>query len=271
MVFRKSCASVILLSNFANFFYQSRYFSTPDGAFINKVLTAKNKIMKNKKTLLIGLLTSGLFLQLACQSINFAQGRSGEAANQANENKKTEIAFNEKPTSVNRKTAQPAPTPKPKAKPVEDNFVCVEPNLPCQHEQKQFDDWELSFRMPAKLIPNKVYKSAPFYAVILKKYDEGCEDADSNTAVEPERLEIQELFPSRKVFAEYSCPNMAAVNYDFAGRLDAAGEQILYMDYIAVYAGVTETEGHEIYNLVKKDYPQAELKRMTAEFSLPDQ
>ena len=226
----------------------------------------------NRKKLFtaIALSAVGVF-QAACLPLNFAQSPKGRTANQATENRQAENLTNaqtlaNKTKDVSSKNVKTAP-PKPK----EDNFVCPEPNLPCNHQQKEFDDWELSFRMPSKIVPNRIYKSAPFYAVILKKYDEGCDELDSNSSVEPERKRLQKLFPSRKVFAEYSCPNMAAVNYNFAGKLSADGEQFLYMDYIAVYAGVTKEEADEIYKAVRADFPQAEVKRMTAEYSQIEQ
>jgi len=94
---------------------------------------------------------------------------------------------------------------------------------------------------------------------------------DVNPAVEPERRRIQKLFPSRKVFAEYSCPNMSAAGYLFDGKMDEAEEKVLYSDYIAVYAGDRQTEGREIFELIRKDYPQAELKKMTVAYSQIEQ
>lgn len=220
--------------------------------------------MNCRKLFLAGLLASIGLLQIACLPINFAQSPK-HAANQTAVSGKSESGGNEADLP---KQTKPAPTPKRRQ---EDNFVCPEPNLPCHHKQKQFDEWEMSFRMPTRIVPNKVYKSAPFYTVILKKYDEGCDELDVNPTVEPERRRIQKLFPSRKVFAEYSCPNMSAVGYDFAGKLDKAGERVLYTDYIAVYAGVNETEGREIFELIRKDYPQAELKKMTVAYSQIEQ
>ncbi len=223
-------------------------------------------------------------LQAACLPLNFAQSPRN-AANQSSESRRDqETASNQTSRDTAEKikaTANPqvSTTPKPKAKPQTkvkpqtetDNFVCPEPNLPCDHKDRQFADWELSFRLPTKIVANRAYKSAPFYAVILKKYEEGCGELDVNEPVEQERQRIQKLFPSRKVFAEFSCPNMDAVNYDFPGKMSADGERFLYMDYIAVYAGVEEIEGKEIFDLLKKDYPQAQLKRMTANYSLIEQ
>lgn len=211
----------------------------------------------------------GIF-QAACLSSSSAKGTEHSTANQTIENKKAEDSLeiktrNDKAERVSAEKPKPAATPKPKPK--ADNFVCPEPNLPCHHREKEFANWELSFRLPAKIVPNREYKSAAFYAVILKKYSEVCEDFDA----EPERQRIQKLFPSRKVFGEYSCPDMDSVSYDFAGRLSADGETNSYADYIAVYAGADEAEGREIFNLLKKDYPQAELKKMTISYSRIEQ
>lgn len=231
------------------------------------------KIMSDKKIIFSIFLLLGSLLYESCAAINSVRGSQVDsgAKKVTEQTAKTSPSDAELQTEDTKRSYHPEPTPTPVRKSAVDNFVCAEPSLPCNHKQKTFEDWELSFRMPAKLIPNKTYKSAPFYAVILKKYDEGCDELDSNPNVEPERQRIQELFSSRKVFAEYSCPNMDGVTYNFAGKLDAANERVLYMDYIAVYAGVTEDEGREIYELLKADYPQAELKKMTAEYTRVEQ
>ena len=221
--------------------------------------------MNYRKLFLAGLLASTGLLQTGCLPVNLAQSPK-HAANQTEAGGKLEPNENKADSS---KETKPAPTPKPRQR--EDNFVCPEPNLPCHHKQKQFDEWELSFRLPTRVAANKVYRSAPFYAVILKKYDEGCDELDVNPTVEAERRRIQKLFPSRKVFAEYSCPNMSAAGYLFDGKMDEAGEKVLYSDYIAVYAGARETEGREIFELIRKDYPQAELKKMTVAYSQIEQ
>lgn len=207
-----------------------------------------------------------LFTQLACASSALLASR---------ENRHTELPANTAvpgnqpvPIKVNRPAATPKPVPKKPA-----NAVCGNPAQPCRHQQKDFDDWELSFQMPAHLVANKEYSSAPFYAVIVKQYEaaEECDEFDSNPTVEPERLKLQKRFPANKVFADYSCPNMAAVTYDFPGRLDPAGEKVLYMDYIAVYAGDSMAEARRLRDELQAEFPQAEIKRMTASFGIIDQ
>ncbi len=148
------------------------------------------------------------------------------------------------------------------------NAVCPDPAKPCHHKEKQFDEWELPFRMPARLRANKPYQSAAFYAVIIKTYesDEDCDGGEYIEALELERKSEQKKQPSRKVFAYYSCPNMAAVGYDFDGMWSADRERVLIQNFIAVYAGETKQEGETALKSLKNKYPQASLKQMTATF-----
>jgi hypothetical protein len=162
------------------------------------------------------------------------------------------------------------PTPKPAATA---NAVCPDPAKPCHHKEKNFDDWELSFKMPAKLPPNKPVKSAPFYAVILKTYPMGddCDGGEYIEAVEAERKREQANQLDRKVFAAYQCPNMAAVGYEFAGRWDAKKENVLIGNFLAIYAGASKAEGEEALSFFRNSYPQAQLKQMTAVYELMTQ
>ena len=219
--------------------------------------------MKIAALILLAVSTSVL---TACFPANFAQNSQAGDAKTSENKRESSVTNAEKAEAENSvKQAQALSTPKPK---IADNFVCPEPNLPCNHKQKQFETWELSFRLPVKIVSNKSYKSAPFYAIILKTYLEGCSELDIDPKVEEERIEIQKLFPSRKVFSQNSCANLSAVNYEFAGKRDKSGERDLYMDFTAVYAGVTEAEGREIFDLIRGDYPQAELKKMTAVYEM---
>jgi hypothetical protein len=120
--------------------------------------------------------------------------------------------------------------------------------------------------------PGKEYGSTPFYAVLLKTYEEEACDADDHTAsIERERLRIQKIYPTRKVFASYSCPNMDAVDYNFPGKLDQSGENVQIMTFIAIYAGQTAAEAKDFLVYVQTLYPRASLKRMTATYSIVDQ
>ena len=55
----------------------------------------------------------------------------------------------------------------------------------------------------------------------------------------------------------------AAARKQFKSQ-DKTGESILISDYIAVYGGVTEDEAAQILDLIKKDFPKAQLKKMVA-------
>ena len=171
------------------------------------------------------------------------------------------LASGQSPAAV---SPSPKPTPRPK------NAVCPDPTRPCRTKQKEFGEWELSFGLPARIRPNVTYRSAPFYAIILQTYSEGCDELDVNPRVERERLRIQKLYPTRKVFAEYSCANMDATGYDFAGKTKANGDS-LYTDYIAVYAGESADEAGRFLKEVKASFPNATAKRMTATWSLIEQ
>ena len=176
---------------------------------------------------------------------------------------------NDRGRTENLSTNNPVPeaTPKPAQTA---NAVCPEPAKPCHHKEKNFDDWELSFKMPAKLPPNKPVKSAPFYAVILKTYAMGddCDGGEYIEAVETERKREQAMQLERKVFAAYQCPNMGAVDYEFAGKWDAKKENVLIGNFIAIYAGKTKAEGEEALGFYKNSYPQAQLKQMTAVYEM---
>jgi hypothetical protein len=141
--------------------------------------------------------------------------------------------------------------------------VCGNPRTPCQHKDKEFAPYELSFRMPARLRKNTDYKSAPFYAVVLKSYKdfeaggEGCDGGEFSTAIETERKQAQKLFPDRKAFASYQCPDMAAVQY-------MSGRKTLDDTFLAIYGGTSQAEGQQVLDKAREHYPAASLKRMQA-------
>lgn len=146
------------------------------------------------------------------------------------------------------------------------NAVCPDPAKPCHHKQKKFDVWEMSFKLPARIVDNKSYKSAPFYAVMLKtiNIDDDCDGGEYYKALESERKKVQATQPQRKVFASYACPNMGAVDYDFAGKIDASGDNVLIQNFIAVYGGTTQTEAETLRRTLSAKYPKAVVKKMNA-------
>lgn len=171
-------------------------------------------------------------------------------------------------SAVNYAEVQPTPSRTQSA-----NGVCPDPEEPCHHADKRFDEWELPFKMPAKLKPNTPYRSGQFYAVILKTYPmaDDCDGGEFITAAEEDRKREQTNQLERKVFASYECPNMGAVNYDFNGRFDAKKEKVLIGNFIAIYVGTTKIEADEALSSLKKNYPKAQLKQMTAVYEMIEQ
>lgn len=213
----------------------------------------------------------------ACRSINLSE----ENANMPQQRQSSASSANER-EAANANSASPTAndpaaaanstninaSPKPSSSPPPQkpsNAVCPDPKKPCRNKNKEFGEWELSFGLPAKIKPNTNYKSAPFQAIILKTYTEGCGDLDVNPKVEPERVKIQKSYPTRKVFAEYSCANMDATTYEFAGKSNKV------TDFIAVYAGETAEEANQLLEEVKTKFPGAVVKRMTANWQLIEQ
>jgi hypothetical protein len=141
--------------------------------------------------------------------------------------------------------------------------ICSNPKTPCQHRDKEFAPYELSFRLPGRLRQNYDYKSVPFYAVVLKTYKDfeaggdGCDGGEFSTAIEDERKKAQKLFPDQKAFASYQCPDMGAVLYK-------SGTRDLNDTFMAVYGGTTITEAQGVLAKAKANYPAASLKRMVA-------
>jgi hypothetical protein len=169
--------------------------------------------------------------------------------------------------------AAPESTPKPAATAQKADAVCPDPVKPCHHKEKRFDDWELSFRMPSKMIPNKTYSSAPFYAVIVKTYEmaEDCDGGEYIKAVEAESKRLQSSEPAKKVFASYECPNMGAVNYEFDGKWDAKKDNIVIGNFLAIYAGETKEDADQMLKKLTSKYPNAKVKRMTAGYEIIEQ
>jgi len=159
--------------------------------------------------------------------------------------------------------ATPTPSPKSAA-----NAVCPDPAKPCQNKILHFDDWALSFKVPARPQPNKTYRSEQFYSIILKTYepaeDEDCDGGEYIVALEEERKQLQQDYPDRKVFASYLCPNMGATEYDFPGKMDAKNERVLIDNFIAIYAGKTKEEAEKLRQALLPQYPKAVIKPMTA-------
>jgi hypothetical protein len=139
--------------------------------------------------------------------------------------------------------------------------VCANPAAPCHSKVKRFEPYELSFRLPARIKPNVMYQSQPFYAVVLYRQESGtCDRGEYSSAVEAIRLRAQKRFPDQKVFTDHQCPDMGAVSYDVEGQTNAKV-------FIAVYAGTTKAEAERILAKAKPNYRKASLKRMRVAWS----
>lgn len=128
--------------------------------------------------------------------------------------------------------------------------VCPDPEKPCL-DLRRFADNELSFRLKSKYNFDRGRdQSLPFYAVILRS-GELCK------MPEEDRLAIQKIFPTRKVFLHrHFCMDFTdAATYTNVNR--KAG-------FIAVYAGKTEAEAKQFLAEVKAKgaFPDANLRRM---------
>jgi hypothetical protein len=131
--------------------------------------------------------------------------------------------------------------------------ICSRPNTQCQSSYT-FTAYQLPFTIKEKLVFGKNYKSQPFYAIVLKSL-KAAGDPDCSYISEAERLESQETWPDRKVFASHnSCPE-ELVAYENADP---------NFNFLAVYAGTTLNEARRVLSQIKASgrYPQAYIKRM---------
>ena len=161
----------------------------------------------------------------------------------------------------------------------EDNFsptskVCPDPKSPCKIQapampEATFEPNHLSFKLPTNLEWGNNINSSPFYAVILKSIkavpDNGPDSGKkcSGYISEKSRLEIQVLFPDKKVFAS---------------RFGCSDDNISYTNtnsqynFMAVYAGETKEEADKTLEQVKAmgKFPTAGLRKMQVVFQYGD-
>ncbi len=147
--------------------------------------------------------------------------------------------------------------------------VCPNPAAPCKSKHREFYPYDLSYTLPAKIKANVDYKSTPFFAVMLKDKiqvtaNEECDGGEFHKRVEIERKKIQLIFPDKKVFASYQCPDMGALSY-------TANGQDLNDNFIALYAGDTQEAANQTLFLAQIKYPKATLKKMQVIFNQIDQ
>jgi hypothetical protein len=147
--------------------------------------------------------------------------------------------------------------------------VCPNPAAPCKSKHREFYPYDLSFTLPAKIKGNIDYKSAPFFAILLKQNikvseSEECDGGEFHKRVEADRKKIQTAFPDKKVFASYQCPDMGALTYMVNG-------QPLNDNFIALYAGETQAEADLTLLIAKSKYPKASLRKMQVIFNRIEQ
>jgi hypothetical protein len=121
-----------------------------------------------------------------------------------------------------------------------------------------FKPHQLSFETPQNGIARPEFRSAPFYAVILKTVAR-C------SPVEKERAELQELFPANKVFAPmFECEQEPQDAMRYTNVNPKLG-------FIAVYAGIDIEEAEEFLAGVEQMalFPGANLRRMQAVLVYP--
>jgi hypothetical protein len=146
--------------------------------------------------------------------------------------------------------------------------VCANPAAPCQSRVKEFAPYELSFELPKRLKTNVDYKSAPFFAVILKNKagdpDTDCDQGEYSSRLERERKQLQARFPDRKVFADHQCPDMGAVSYIIDGKRNTS-------TLLAIYGGNTREESELVLAKIKSGYRGAVVRRVQVVFERIEQ
>jgi hypothetical protein len=121
-----------------------------------------------------------------------------------------------------------------------------------------FKPHQLPFETPQDGVARDEFRSAPFFAVILKTV-ERC------SVKEKERAEIQAQFPAQKVFAPLTSCDEDPEDTIFYTNVNPK------VGFIAVYAGDTEEQAQQFLAVVKQSgrFPGANLRRMQAVLGYP--
>jgi len=137
--------------------------------------------------------------------------------------------------------------------------VCSNPSAPCQHKQKRFERYELSFRLPSKL-KKTAYKSVVFYGIVLETIAEpDCDEGETSSVLENKRRNAQSFLSDNKVFADHQCPNLNAIAYMFDGEPNTGS-------FLGVYAGESMEEAEQLLHKAKERYPESSIKKMEVVF-----
>ena len=148
----------------------------------------------------------------------------------------------------------------------QDNYPCSNPDAPCQSEQYTFEDYELSFRLPKKLVWLKTYQSDTFYAILLKSVEAKTDAGKCQYISESKRLAVQAQFPEHKVFASHN------------GCNDISPDMVTYTNvnsdynFLAVYAGQTRKEAERRLSTVEKQgqFSGPNIRKMQVELYYGD-
>ena len=126
--------------------------------------------------------------------------------------------------------------------------ICGDPAQPCPG----FRAHDLSFARESTSVARAEERSTPFFAVILVS-------ADRCAIAESERLRIQSLFPSRKVFSQrFECDGDVENNVTYT-NIDAK------RGFVAVYGGATRAEADKVVAQAReKGFKDANARRMQA-------
>lgn len=134
--------------------------------------------------------------------------------------------------------------------------ICGDPSVKCNTGEIIFESYEIPFEIPRNYI---VAESQWFYAIILRsskpKESEDCE----NKITENERLTVQKLFPSNKVFA-HKCDEPGLLYY----------KGVVYNTvFLAVYGGKTLAEAKKFLKIVQFSgkFEGAYIKKLQAQFN----
>jgi len=121
-----------------------------------------------------------------------------------------------------------------------------------------FKPHQISFETPQDGVARAEFRSAPFYAVILKT-------AERCSVKDKERAEIQALFPANKVFYP-----MAECDEDPEDTISYTNVNAK-VGFIAVYAGDSQEQAQQFLTTVKRTgrFPGANLRRMQAVLGYP--
>ena len=148
---------------------------------------------------------------------------------------------------------------------IEKTAICLDGK--CKKGAVAFHAWELALKLPAKLGKCAVYRSTPFFAVILTRdvpdtAELDCDEmprAKEAVSGEALRQKAAAALKGRTVFARMMCVGFA-LNVQYT----VEGETGMLKNFLAAYAGMNRTMADTSLGEAKAHYPQAEIVSMTA-------